>query len=69
MRGRNRLAETVTKPVEVIPKGTDVKVHRTGAVRFAQFTDTIPREHERHTAAVVAFHAAQGAADGIEKRR
>ena len=65
IRLRDHLADTSTELsmqavaafVEIIPKGADVQVYRTGAICLAQFPHPLPRKHERYAATVVSLHA------------
>jgi hypothetical protein len=64
---RNHPTETVTKLIEVLPKGAEVHMHRPGAIRFPQFPASITHEHERHPPTLVLLDAVERAADRAEK--
>ena len=63
------LSKKIAEPVEIFPKGADVQLYRTGAVRFPQLPYPTPRKHERDAATVVSLDAVESAADRREEGR
>ena len=59
----DRLAETITQPVQVIPKFAHIHMHRAGAIRFPQLAHPLAHEHERHPAAFILLDPVERTAD------
>jgi hypothetical protein len=65
---RNRPTETVTKLIEVLPKGAEVHMHRASPIRLPQLPHALAHEHKRHPPTLVLLDTVQRAADRDEER-
>jgi hypothetical protein len=65
---RNRPTETVTKLIEVLPKGAKVHMHRASPICRPQLPHPLTHEHERHPPTFVLLDTVERATDRDEER-